>query len=234
LRRVPEGGTWALARDRRDGEALRQQAERLPELERPVVLVGEIAELPDLLALRAEEEVRFDAIVGRNALGPLPDKAEILRLLSGLLHPGGRLSLAETVVRHTQRLYNLVDRSAWGDDLGRRVVEAEEEIYANAGDPLVNWDAGDLARALESAGFQEVSLYEESQESEMLISQATFDRWFSLDAGQERPSYARHLLRHLSMDELLEVQALFRRQLAGQTVPWRTRTALLVGQHVGE
>jgi hypothetical protein len=41
LRRAPEGGTWALARDRQAGEGLRQQAERLPELRRPAVLVGD-------------------------------------------------------------------------------------------------------------------------------------------------------------------------------------------------
>jgi putative ATPase len=234
LRRAPEGGTWALARDRQDGEALRQQAERLPELERPVVLVGDIAELPDLLALRGESEVRFDAIVGRNALGALLDKAEILRLSAGWLRPGGRLSLAETVVKHTQRLYALVDLSALDDDLRRRVVEAEEEIYGGGDDPLVNWDAADLECALQSAGFEEVTLHEESQESEMLISQATFVRWFALDAGQERLSYAQHLLHHLTMDDLVEVQALFRRQLAGQPVPWRIRLAFVAGRFRGE
>jgi putative ATPase len=237
LRHAPEGGTWALARHRRDGEALRQQAERLPELERPVVLVGDIAELPQLLALRGEGEIQFDVIVGRNALGALPDKAEILGLLARLLQPGGRLSLAETVVRHTQRLYDLVDFSTLGDDgsaslttsLRQRVAAAEEEIYADAGDPLVNWDAADLEQILKSAGFEEVTRHEESQEAEMLISQATFDRWFALDASEERPSYARHLLQRLTMDELMEVQALFRRQLAGQTVPWQTRIAFLAG-----
>src|SRR5690606_7844005 len=81
LRRAPEGGTWALARDRQAAEGLRQQAERLPALERPVVLAGQPAELGDLLALRGEAGVRFDAVVGRNALGPLPDKEAVLRHL---------------------------------------------------------------------------------------------------------------------------------------------------------
>jgi putative ATPase len=230
LRRAPEGGTWALARDRRDGEALRQQSERLPELARPVVLVGEIEELPDLLVLRGEGEIRFDAAVGRNALGALPDKAAALRQLAAWLQPGGRLSLAETVVRHSQRLYTLADLSSLGGDVRQRVVQAEEAIYAADDDPLVNWDAQDLQAVLEAASFEEITIQEETQEAETLVSPATLDRWFALDTEGERPSYAQHLLRRLTVDQLAEVGALFRRQLGGQTVPWRTRMVFVSGQ----
>src|SRR6267143_31431 len=65
LRRTPEGGVWALTPDPAAGEALRQQAERLPEVERPAILVGALTEFPALLAARGKQEVRFDAVVGR-------------------------------------------------------------------------------------------------------------------------------------------------------------------------
>jgi putative ATPase len=234
LRRAPEGGTWALARDRQAAEGLRQQAERLPELERPVVLVGDVGDLPELLALRGEGDVRFDAVVGRNALGPVSDKVEALRLLVAWLRPGGRLSLADTVVGRAQRLYDLVDLSPLGEDLGRRVVEAEEAIYADAGDPLVNWGVADLGHALEAAGLVAGAVQEELEGVEMLVSPGTLERWFVVDADRERPSYAQHLLRQLTADELAEVEALFQRQLAGQTVAWHTRIAFVVGQRPGE
>jgi putative ATPase len=222
LRRAPEGGTWALARDREAGEGLRQQAERLPRLQRPVVLVGEIDELPDLLALRGEGELRFDAAVGRGALGPLADKAQVLRRVAGLLPPGGRLSLAETVVGRSQRLYGLVDLASLAEDARRRLVEAEEAIYLEAGDPLINWQAADLAGALQAGGFRDVAVEEEVQEDGRLISAATLDRWFAAQGEGDRPSYAGHLAGRLSPGEVGEVEALFRRQLTGQTVPWRT------------
>ncbi|MGD8792434.1 MAG: AAA family ATPase [Anaerolineae bacterium] len=230
LRRAPEGGTWVLARDREAGEGLRQQAERLPQLERPVVLVGGPAELPDLLELRGEDDVRFDAIVGRNALGSLADKARLLRLLAGLLQPGGRLSLAETVVRRAQRLYDLVDLSRLDEDVRHRFVEAEEAIYADGDDPRVGWSAADLAEALEAAGFREVQFEEVAQEREALISPASLDRWFATASEGERPSYAQHLGRHLSAEELTRLETLFRRQLSGQAVTWQTWVAFLVGQ----
>src|SRR5206468_5016858 len=62
LRRTPEGGVWALTPEPAAGEALCQQAERLPEVERPMVLVGALTDLPALLARRGAQEVRFDAV----------------------------------------------------------------------------------------------------------------------------------------------------------------------------
>jgi putative ATPase len=236
LRRTPEGGTWSLVRDRQAAEGLRQQAGRLPEVQRPVILVGNLEELPELLALRGEGDVsgaaglRFDAIVGRNVLGSLPGKVEALNLLAAWLRPGGWLSLAETVVRHTQRLYALVDLSALGEGLRNRVVEAEEAIYASADDPLVNWDAADLCDALEAAGLARVAIQEEAREAEMLVSTTILDRWFTLYPNRERPSYAQHLLGWITMDELVEVKAVFQHQLAGQIVSWHTQSAFGVGQ----
>ena len=59
-------GAWPILRMKpaRCGE----MAACLPEVERPVVLQGALAELADLLALRGEADVRFDAIVGRGTL----------------------------------------------------------------------------------------------------------------------------------------------------------------------
>ena len=230
LRRAPEGGTWALAWDREEGEGLRQQAARLPRVERPTVLIGGLEELPELLALRGEADVRFDAIVGRNALAHARDKAKALRLLAHWLRPGSRLSLAATVVRDAQRLYDLVDLSRLGEDLRQRVAEAEEEIYADTGDPLVNWGVQDLWRALEAAGFGAIAVEEEIQESEMLVSRSTLDRWFATEAEGGRPSYAQHLLRHINAEELGQVRALFEGQCANQTVAWRTRIAFVAGR----
>jgi putative ATPase len=230
LRRAPEGGTWALVRDRQAGEGLRQQAEQLPELRRPAVLVGDLGELPDLLALRGEADLRFDAVVGRNTLGPLADKAGALRLEAGWLRPGGRLSLVETVVRQAQRLYRLVDLTALSVDLRQRIIQAEERIYTAADDPLVSWDEADLKRVLEAAGLEDIAIEMEEQAAETLISPATLERWFSLSAGAERPSYAQHLLQGIAPAELAEVQALFQRQLAGQVVPWHSRLAFVTGR----
>src|SRR5262249_52639936 len=140
LRRTPEGGVWALTPDPAAGAALRQQAERLPEVERPVVLVGALTELPTLLEKRGAQEVCFDAVVGRNTLTKCADKTGALARMHACLRPDGRLSLVEVVPRHAQRLSALVDLTAYDDDLAARLQAAEATMYQTPTDALVNWD----------------------------------------------------------------------------------------------
>jgi len=56
-----------------------------------------------VLAAQAPD-VRFDRMIGRNALMREPDKAATAKLLAELLRADGVIVLAETVPRHTQRL----------------------------------------------------------------------------------------------------------------------------------
>ncbi len=231
LRRAPEGSVWALAGDAQAAEALRQQAAQLPALHRPYLLHGALDDLPALIAAQEQGDVRFDAVVGRNALGRLADKAAAGRLIAALLRPGGLVSLAEAVPREAQRLYELVDRAALDGDLAARWAAAEEAIYATADDPLVNWAADDLAAALQAAGLGDVRLQVERGATELQITPALLARWFAPEqdapAAEQRPSYARRLLALLSPDEVGQVQALFERALRSQSVRWGASVAYL-------
>ncbi|MHB1007146.1 MAG: AAA family ATPase [Chloroflexota bacterium] len=229
LRRTPEGGVWALARDAQAGMALREQAERLPELRRPAVLIGGVADLEGLLSARGDGDVRFDAAVGRGALVHEGDKAAAARTLFEALRAGGRLSFAEPVPRHTQRLYGLLDLATLGADLSGRLAEAEEAIYAAPDDPLVNWEADDLGRWLEAAGFADVRVEGEAQTATVHVGAGLLERWFQV-GGRGRDSYAAHLLRRLSAEELAVVKGLFQCQLLNQAVSWRSQLVFVVGR----
>ncbi|MCS6842943.1 MAG: AAA family ATPase [Caldilineales bacterium] len=236
LRRAAEGGVVALAHTAQDAEALRQQAERLPEVERPLVLQGDLDDLPALLNgvarwgsvnSRLPARLRFDAILGRNALTRHPDKAAAARLLANLLAEQGRISLAETVPAHTQRLYRLVDLAPLGPDLAAAVADAEEAIYRQADDPLVNWDEEALRLAFAAAGLT-VEIAVEREQSELLATPAVLSRWFAAAAPGQRPSYGDRLRRRLSEEDAAAVEALFRGQLANRTVAWETTVVYLV------
>ena len=59
------------------------------------------------------------------------------------------------VPRHAQRCYGVV---VWGraNAVREKVVAAEEAIYADAADPLVNWYEDDLRATLAAAGLLDV------------------------------------------------------------------------------
>jgi len=227
LRRTPEGGVWALAHTPQEASALREMAEQLPELRRPLILQGDLSVLPGLIAEHIPE-LSFDAIVGRNALQDSVDKRAALGMLVTLLRPGGRLSLAEVIPRRAPRLYRLVDTSSLGDDLAARLAAAEEAIYDDPDNPRVNWDAEDLRASAEKAGFAGVHVEIETQTTELQISPALLERWFGKrEEAKDRPSYRQHLARLLTDDELKRVEALYGEALRDRTVPWTTCVAYL-------
>jgi len=230
LRRAPEGGVWALARDQSAAKRLIERADSLPELLRPVILQGSIERLPELLAERGDGEVLFDIIVGRNSLTICVDKPVAARVVAALLRSDGRLCLAEAIPRRGQRLYDLVDASALDSDLVARWRQAEEAIYSESGNPMVNWDADDLREALVSAGLGILEFEVARVLQEYPVSPGTLERWFpeaQMSATESRPSYADHLVRFLAPHEVQMVRSLMIRQLAGRTCRWSSTVAYI-------
>ena len=228
LRRAPEGGVYALAFNEADCRALQEQARNLDDVERPIVLHGAIEKLAQLLDAEA---VRFDAIVGRNVLLGCVDKGAALAQLAQKLAADGWLALAETIPSYTQRIYALGDRSLLRPELAERLVEAEESIYADDTDALVNWD-DDTLRAALSAAFPaavqagRVSLEWIDTDTDMRITDAHIGRWFGPALGARR-SYAERLAERMQPSEVGEIENWISGQLLNRTVTWRRRTVLM-------
>jgi putative ATPase len=211
-----------------DGEALRQQAERLPELERPFILIGTLSELPTLLALREEAEIRFDHILARNPLTNHQIPLAELAACRPWLGENGCFTFVQTIPRHGQRLYDLVE---WPDDkLRQQVAAAEEAIYHDKADPLVNWDEADVEAAFAQAGWPSVSRYPETQTEQRRITAVSLSRWFEETAEYApRPTYRQRLASAgLTPTQIEQVASLYRQQLTDRTVAWQTRVVYFV------
>jgi putative ATPase len=228
LRRVPEGGVWALCVDRTAAIALQEMAGQLAEIERPVLLQGPLAEVAELVAQR-DPQVRFDAILGRNALEGIEDKPAVARALAGLLAPGGCLSLAESLPRRAQRLYGLLPADHLEVGLRERLVRAEEAIYADSGNPLVNWDAADLEGLFTAAGLRSVRVQVEVTQTSRHLTMAHLGHWFN-PGGEQRHTYASYLRQHLAEEEVVALRRLFEKELANRTVDWSAAQAFLVAE----
>jgi putative ATPase len=243
VRRAKAGGVWGLAADQSTAEALRQQANNLDPLERPVILTGAISDLPQSIAVveaGQTDTLLYDVIIGRNVFTRLVDKLTAAQTIKSLLRPGGRLALAELVPRHTQRLHRLVDLSGSDEILAGRVVAAEEAIYANPDDPMVNWEAVDLQRMLAEAGFENLEIKTETSTSERRIGLEQIQRWFTGEttaphsapsAGHARITLAQHLARQgVTPAELSNLKRIFEQQLREQVVPWHSTIAYVVAR----
>ena len=87
------------------------------------------------------------------------------------------------------------------------------------------WTADDLLGILERAGFSDVRVEVLQSMREQLILPEQVEAWFSPGSG--RPSYADRLGAYLSPGELERLHGIYRQQLAGKTVAWRSQTAYL-------
>jgi putative ATPase len=224
LRQVPEGGVWVRTDSRTAAVALREMATHLPEVDRPAVFSGDLDELSSLVESR-EPGVRFDAVIGRNALAAVQDRAAVALMLRGMMQPDSALSLAETVTRCSQRLYQLLSLDELDTDLRGRLIQAEEEIYSGQS-PTLDWTPDDLKAAMVTAGFADVSVQVEVSHTQRQITPQLLAHWFD-PGGEKRPTYAHHLARHLQMEEIHAVQRLFERRLAHKGVSWSTSVAFL-------
>ncbi len=221
VRRTPEGGVWALVRTPEARQFLLEEAANLPDLRRPQVLVGTLEELPDLLQRQGQADLRFDLILGRNALGRLPQRQKALRILASLLEPqGGTLALAETLPRRGQRLSQLLDHPP----LPPEIPEAEERLYQKKDDPLLDWDEEELLQDAQAAGLlQPRTALLESQRTQLLPPQV-LERWLD---PQQPGSYAQRLLDTGLSPALLREFARAMGTLAGKTVTIHSMVALL-------
>jgi putative ATPase len=223
LRRVPEGGVWALCDDPAAGSLLESRAQGLSELERPKVLVGELKALPALLERGRNGEIRFDAVVGRNALYREADKAGCLEAVAAVMRPGGQISLAEVVPSEGMHLSALLDLESESESFRRKLAEAEEGIYGDPGNPLVNWSAEDYGTMLENAGFGVLKKESRRFSDSRTIRSRDIERWFAHQSG----SYAARASPVLGSPELEHLRKLCTDQLSDRELDWRS-TVLFV------
>jgi putative ATPase len=173
--------------------------------------------------------MKFDGIVGNCVLMRERDKRALIQTLANLLQPSGKIALYESIPRHTQRIYRLLDISRLGisSDVGDRWIQAEEAIYANSDDPMTNWDVEDLHSWFELAGLT-IEMEVENTISPLQISSATIERWF--DRNESKPTYGNYLSKFLSEPEIAIVRQAIVERLLNRTVDWQSKSVMLIAK----
>ncbi len=247
VRLTPEGGVWIAVASADDAALVTHLARELPETERPVPVLMELPLAETVRSLRKgeggraqpplpgqflagfglDEELRFEAIVGRNLLtrASASERRDAIALLASLLAPGGRIALAEVVPAMAQRLSALLDFGRAPNGLRQHFEDAEERAYTDPSNPLVAWGPDDLARAAAEAELAEVTATTDALGEKRRIGERELAAWLS--AGS---AYGRSLADSLSAEEQQQVAQLLSRQLLDRELDWTTTVALLVGK----
>ncbi len=226
VRRVPEGGVWALAPDAHAAQLLQEQASQLPDLRQPRLLVGKAADLPQLLADAGDAAVRFDFIAGRNVLAAAATedgRIALLKNLKGLLAEGGTLALAEAVPRYGQRLSHLCPEGS----IPSQLIDYEEDMYNDTADPLLAWNEETLRTEALRGGFTEAKTELLEMRRRILLPERSLQRWMDTE---DPNSYARRLLKHGATTEMTDALRRALLPLIGRETPFESRTAILTAE----
>ena len=222
VRKAPEGGVWGVVKNQQNADILLEQANNLNSLCRPNLLVSKAETLAETFEKSEWKDVRFDFIIGRNFLANASDKQAAVQSIVKLMNEtGGNVALAENIARHTQRLAALLQDH--GQEWLPRIRQAEDDIYANPDDPLVNWDEKTLADYFGNAGRSIKNIEIQSFTREIIISSAQLQHWFDNAPG----SFRNRLLKLCSEDDVDNFFNAVRTELLNHKVQWSTQVAFL-------
>ena len=225
VRRVPEGGVFSCAHTGRQANAIVEQAALLSELARPQLV--EVAANDWVAALASTQIGTFDGIVGRNALMAIEHKTAAVGQIKALLAATGTVALAESIPARGQRLSQLLDDVGVARSLLAALSKAEDKLYQNPKDPMVNWDADDLRQCFDAVQLKceiEIQIFH----SNITLSADVLSRWFS-----EGSKYYNLINQAgLSIENLEQIEAAFF-QLKNKTVKWQKHIAFIRATHQG-
>lgn len=219
VRQAPEGGVWALAPNSKAADLIAQQASGLPGLRRPQVVTS-LEQLP--------ADVRFDRIVVRDRFTHgLADLPLFLDGIRDFLNESGRLIVAQRVPKNGQRLVDLVP--ALPESLCHKVRAAEEQIYANPDNSMVNWSAADWEPILKASDLRIVYTVQTPIFSQRTIQRAQLNKWFKPSVADAPLTYVDFLAQEgLSLEDIAEVKNAYTTQLVNQTIDWKIEVSLWV------
>jgi len=228
---IREGGVWACAYDAREYETLLQQQRAGESLYRPQIVQSSAATFVSDLRAAAGADVLFNVIVGRNILTRIDDKKAFIEQALELLHPQGRLVLAEIVPQLGQRLSELPGFSRLDAEMAQRFRETENALFNDTGDPMLNWNPDSLNTILSALPGYSVKIATVVQTAPMRISPATVDFWFRASAKDTRKSLGSRLKTMCTAKEISSLKTFFTTMLGNTDVPWKSVVAYIKITH---
>jgi arsenite methyltransferase len=164
-------------------------------------------------------DASVDAVLTRSVLIYVKEKAEAAGEFHRVAKSGGRVSLFEPINSRNLLLSQAVDFSPLGD-LGDRLRMWNEAFYANADDPMIDFDETDLERFFLDAGFVDVRLELGAHEREV-----QGDRFLTQVGAPGRPTLLQRWRDEFEPEDANRLEAFLRNRIIPVRNPYVFLTA---------
>jgi putative ATPase len=227
-RNITDGGAvWALAHDDKEYQTLTSMASRLDSFKRPQIVRSKIDTMSQTLFEQAGPNVKFDLIIGRNVLRSLVKKTDFIKECVSLLSSNGRIVISEIVPSMGQRITEFLTGGGLPDDLLKDFATAEDELFNDKSDSLVNWDVHTLGAEIKKINDLIVDTHISSDVSHRRITPEEIDHWFRITGGTGRQSLGDRIIKHMSADGTNRLRTLVHKKLDFKDVGWKTTVCFL-------
>lgn len=169
MKHNPEGLCVAHVRTKAQKEYIEHFRDEIEPLLRPELYTGSEEDMLDKL----DEDLRFEAIIGKNLFTRLKEKEGLRSRLFMRLRSSGHIALAESIPSMGSTLSEFV-RSV---SLKKALESAEEIIYHDKANSLTNWNA-DIAKKFFAERFPAVALEVVYQKESRFIDEESLRRWW--------------------------------------------------------
>jgi putative ATPase len=224
-RMTKEGGVWALAHDKREYETLTARTQFGEGFSRPQAVLSGLETFDEDLYKAAGEGVRFNVMIGRNILTRLADKKAVVERALRLLHPKGRIVLAEVVPCMGQRLSELLDLSKQEASIAEKFLKVEQDLFSDSRDPMMNWDVEKVKSLLSGLPSVEIKEFSVTAAFTTKVLPAQVDFWFRPSSLKERKSLGGRLQSIFDESQIAGLKKFFHEQFDKRDVPWKAVTA---------
>lgn len=157
-----------------------------------------------------------DVVVMRSVLVHIVDKLSAIREFYRILKPEGRISIFEPIIQSNTRYYELINPANFPNY--ERLKEVEAKIMSNPQDCLTNFDDKSLIKDFETAGFKDIDLDLNTEQSSYTVTAEMIDPWITTPPGPGVSSMKERFLQYLSEEELNEYVEKLKQELDGKTI----------------
>lgn len=166
-----------------------------------------------------------DVVVMRSVLVHILDKPTAINEFYRILKSGGRISIFEPIIKSNTKYYELINPFNFPDY--DRLKEIEIEIMSDENDPLTNFDDQSLYENFKSAGFQNIDIDINTEESTYQASASMVDPWFTTPPRPGDLTIREKYLKYLSEPEVDKFIEDLKQELDGKMITVKSLSAYI-------
>lgn len=157
-----------------------------------------------------------DVAVMRSVLVHIVDKQSAISEIYRVLKTGGRISIFEPIINSNTRYYELVNADTFPNF--QKLKEVEDKVMFTPNDSLTNFNDKTLRQNFENAGFKNIDVDVNTEQSTYLASASMVDPWFNTPPNPGGLTLKQRFLEYLTEEEVNDCIENIKNDLDGKTI----------------